>query len=80
MRGAEGESRLPVARLQSPMMMGPAAVAGGWPGGPSGQYCEFLLVCLPMRGAAERLHPLAYRLQEEPHPCHGAAAEDRGFH
>lgn len=39
-----------------------------------------LLICLPLRGAAEWLYPLAHRLQEEPHPCHGAAAEDGGLH
>lgn len=39
-----------------------------------------LLVCLPLCGAAEWLYPLAHCLQEEPHPCHGAAAEDGGLH
>lgn len=33
-------------------------------------------VCLP----AERLHPPAHCLQEEPRPGDGAAAEDRSFH
>lgn len=30
--------------------------------------------------ATERLHPLTHRLQEESHPRHGAAAEDRRLH
>ena len=39
-----------------------------------------LLICLHLCGAAEWLYPLANLLQEEPHPCHGAAAEDGGLH